>query len=110
MPDIWFTADFGQPIVLCHYAMRVWNRSHHGAWHLYGHSRGNLPAAPIAQSRRLIDHREPTPRIACPYSRSISINDLGTAFDTLSLVGVIDKTTLNRWSVMRSVCTTHMDE
>jgi hypothetical protein len=68
MPDIWFTADFGQPIVLCHYAMRVWNRSHHGAWHLYGHSRGNLPAAPIAQSRRLIDHREPTPRIACPYS------------------------------------------
>jgi hypothetical protein len=23
----------GQPIVICHYAMRVWNRSHHGAWH-----------------------------------------------------------------------------
>lgn len=33
----------GQPIVLCHYAMRVWNRSSHGAWHLYGHSHGNLP-------------------------------------------------------------------
>jgi calcineurin-like phosphoesterase family protein len=32
----------GQPIVLCHYAMRVWNRSNHGAWHLYGHSHGNL--------------------------------------------------------------------
>lgn len=29
-------------VVLCHYAMRVWNRSHHGAIHLYGHSHGNL--------------------------------------------------------------------
>jgi len=37
----------GQPIVLCHYAMRVWNRAHHGAWHLYGHSHGKLPEAPI---------------------------------------------------------------
>ena len=35
----------GQPIVLCHYAMRVWNRSHHGSWHLYGHSHGQLSAA-----------------------------------------------------------------
>lgn len=33
-----------QVIVLCHYAMRVWDRSHYGAWHLYGHSHGNLPA------------------------------------------------------------------
>jgi calcineurin-like phosphoesterase family protein len=32
-----------RPIVLCHYAMRVWNRSHHGAYHLYGHSHGKLP-------------------------------------------------------------------
>jgi hypothetical protein len=33
----------GQPVVISHYAMRVWNRSHHGAWQLYGHSHGNLP-------------------------------------------------------------------
>jgi len=32
-----------QHIVLCHYAMRVWNHSHHSAWHLYGHSHGSLP-------------------------------------------------------------------
>jgi len=33
----------GQRIVLCHYAMRVWNQSSRGAWHLYGHSHGKLP-------------------------------------------------------------------
>jgi len=26
-----------QKITLCHYAMRVWNCSHHGAWELYAH-------------------------------------------------------------------------
>lgn len=36
----------GRQIVLCHYAMRVWNRSHRGAWHLYGHSHGRLPEIP----------------------------------------------------------------
>ncbi len=30
-------------LVLFHYAMRVWNRSHHGAVHLYGHSHNSLP-------------------------------------------------------------------
>lgn len=33
----------GQRIVLCHYAMRVWNKSHRGVWHLYGHSHHSLP-------------------------------------------------------------------
>jgi calcineurin-like phosphoesterase family protein len=32
-----------QYIVMCHYAMKVWNRSHHGAWHLYGHSHHTMP-------------------------------------------------------------------
>lgn len=35
-------------IVLMHYAMRVWNASHHGSWHLYGHSHGSLPDDPNA--------------------------------------------------------------
>lgn len=29
-------------IVLCHYAMRVWEESHFNSWHLYGHSHGML--------------------------------------------------------------------
>ncbi|MEM7039675.1 MAG: phosphoesterase, partial [Bacteroidota bacterium] len=37
-------------ICLMHYAMRVWNVSHHGSWHLYGHSHGSLPDDPHALS------------------------------------------------------------
>lgn len=33
----------GQFIVLHHYGKRVWNRSHHGSWQLFGHSHGSLP-------------------------------------------------------------------
>lgn len=32
-----------QRIILSHYAMRVWNKSHGGSWMLYGHSHGSLP-------------------------------------------------------------------
>lgn len=41
-PLISRTVD-GQVIVMCHYAMRVWDRSHHGAIQVYGHSHGDLP-------------------------------------------------------------------
>lgn len=27
-----------QQVILCHYSMNVWNNSHKGSWHLYGHS------------------------------------------------------------------------
>lgn len=33
----------GQKIVLCHYAMRVWDDSHFNSWQLYGHSHNTLP-------------------------------------------------------------------
>lgn len=32
----------GIKIALFHYALRVWDRSHRGAWNLYGHSHGRL--------------------------------------------------------------------
>lgn len=33
-----------QNIVVCHYAMRVWPKSHYNSWLLYGHSHGGLPS------------------------------------------------------------------
>lgn len=39
-----------QFIVLCHYAFRVFNKSHYGSWNLYGHSHGSLPDDPRIRS------------------------------------------------------------
>lgn len=35
-------------LVVCHYCMRSWPRSHYNSWHLYGHHHGRLP--PIGKS------------------------------------------------------------
>ena len=43
--QIWEKTIEGQPLVVCHYAMRVWPRSHYGSWQLYGHSHGRLEGA-----------------------------------------------------------------
>jgi calcineurin-like phosphoesterase family protein len=48
--DLYETKLYGQNVVFCHYAMRVWNKSHYGAWHLYGHSHGSLADDPNALS------------------------------------------------------------
>lgn len=32
------------PITLCHWCMRVFPKSHYNAWHLFGHSHGQLPS------------------------------------------------------------------
>jgi calcineurin-like phosphoesterase family protein len=39
-----------QMIVLFHYAIKQWNKKHHGSYHLYGHSHGSLPDDIQAQS------------------------------------------------------------
>jgi calcineurin-like phosphoesterase family protein len=55
-----------QSITLCHYAMRVWNKSHYNTWQLYGHSHGKL--APVGKQYDVgIDNNDFAP---------ISIEDL----------------------------------
>lgn len=39
-----------QKIILFHYAMKVWNKSHHGSYLLYGHSHGTLSDDPNSLS------------------------------------------------------------
>lgn len=39
-----FTKINGRKFYLHHYACRVWRDSHHGSYHLYGHSHGDLPS------------------------------------------------------------------
>lgn len=39
-----------QKIVLLHYSMNVWNKSHHSSWHLFGHSHGSLADNPNSLS------------------------------------------------------------
>lgn len=40
--DAYEAARHDRQIYLHHYACRVWPHSHHGSWHLYGHSHGSL--------------------------------------------------------------------
>jgi len=42
--SIWEETIEGQVVVACHYAMRVWPRSHYGSWQVHGHSHGRLLA------------------------------------------------------------------
>jgi calcineurin-like phosphoesterase family protein len=62
-----------QVIVLCHYALRVWDRSHCGAWHLYGHSHGNLPS--LGQSFDI--------GVDCHGFRPLSLEEVAVKIQTL---------------------------
>lgn len=46
LPQCYMYENQGFRMVLCHYAMRVWHHSHHGAGMIYGHSHNGLPPIP----------------------------------------------------------------
>lgn len=46
LPQCYQYENQGFRVILCHYAMRVWLHSHHGACMLYGHSHDGLPLLP----------------------------------------------------------------
>jgi len=63
-----------QRIVLLHYAMRVWNQSHRGAWQLHGHSHGSLKEEPhLLQADVGVD---------CWNQRPVSFEELTTKMAT----------------------------
>ncbi len=42
--DLYTLKKTNPNIILCHYAMRVWERSHYDTWHLYGHTHNFIPS------------------------------------------------------------------
>lgn len=46
LPPLYTITLDEQVIVLCHFAMRTWDRSHYGSIHCHGHSHGRLPPWP----------------------------------------------------------------
>jgi len=45
---LWYNNERSLYVVLCHYALQVWDRSHYGSLHFYGHSHGRLEPYPNA--------------------------------------------------------------
>ena len=61
------------PVVLCHYGMRVWDRSHHGSLHLYGHSHNKLPG----------DNQSLDVGVDCWDFRPVNIDEIRARLKTL---------------------------
>lgn len=70
-----------QEIVLCHYAMRTWPKSHYGTWHLFGHSHGHLP--PLGKSFDV--------GVDAWGLRPISINEVAEKMEALTIAGGVDE-------------------
>lgn len=62
---------YSKSLILCHYAMRVWDKSHYGSVHLYGHSHGNLPS--IGRSMDV--------GVDCHNFYPVDLNDVWKLFD-----------------------------
>lgn len=66
------TAD-GHRLVLLHYGMRVWPRSHYGSIHLYGHSHGQLSG----------DHQSLDVGVDCWGYQPVSLSEIRERLATL---------------------------
>lgn len=63
----------GDKVMLCHYPMRTWRASHHGSFHLHGHSHGK-----INPSGKMLDVG-----VDCHDFRPISENDVRRIMELL---------------------------
>lgn len=79
-----------QRIVMCHYALRSWDRMHYGAWQLHGHSHGNLGPSPGKQLDVGVDCEEVTPAL-----RPLSYQEVKDYMDARQFVAVDHHTEKN---------------
>jgi len=70
-----------QLIVLFHYALREWNASHHGTFHLYGHSHGTLEDLKGSRSFDVgVDCHDYSPISYLEVKRLMSLKDWRSPF------------------------------
>ncbi len=50
--------DNGRIVVLCHFPLAVWDQSHRGSYHLYGHVHNNLCDDKITPTHNILNHNE----------------------------------------------------
>lgn len=75
LPKLFEFTYQGKKIVLCHYAMATWWASHHGSYHLFGHSHGHF-----SHPGRAIDVGVDSPEIPTRL-HPLTIEDAITAID-----------------------------
>lgn len=71
--DLWEVPVCDDQVTLCHYALKVWNKAHKGALHLYGHSHGRLPG----------DNQSLDVGVDCWDYRPVSIEEIKARMATL---------------------------
>ncbi len=69
-----------QKIFLSHYAHRVWNCSHYGAWNLHGHSHGTLP--------RLPGYKQLDVGVDCFYFKPVHFEEIKVIMDQVEFAPV----------------------
>lgn len=79
--DLLHVTVAGTSIVLCHYGMRVWSKSHHGALHFYGHSHGSL----------LGDSQCTDVGVDCWNFRPVSLDEIKARLATLPARPAVDQ-------------------
>ena len=50
--------DNGRIVVLCHFPLAVWDQSHRGSYHLYGHVHDNLAEDRVSPTHNILYHEE----------------------------------------------------